>query len=317
MKWYIMTALHSLYEHGKVKKFKTLTKDSTVKYLLEETQELEETPKTLIAPTSSSFYQTYEHDFLEDYKRHFLFLKQYDLLKPQTKHEKEDIEELIKLKEKVDRGELDYLTKQIKEADETRRGVSFMFFKNDKYLENRPSLEAAVKQILGVTEFAADKRDQQYLYKLQCEKPVKLIVLCENIHFLKMPKIPRTHHIELWFAGGYNIDKLQYADTRGIPIYYSCDWDNDGLKIFKTVKQQKGVENIKLLYPTGKPRNIAKANHTSKWNDRNNPNGLSGLDKTLFSDKEKRLISSLIKNNQWIVEESNKLLDMLNYNKCL
>lgn len=124
---------------------------------------------------------------------------------------------------------LEELRTQIIAADTSLRNISLMFFKNDKYLENKESLVEALKQILEVKEFS-DEKDQQYIYKLECHDPVA-IVLFENLDFLTKPNKPRKHGIELWYVGGKNVGKLDYSQTRGLPIYYSCDWYYDGLFI--------------------------------------------------------------------------------------
>jgi hypothetical protein len=143
-------------------------------------------------------------------------------------------------------GNLDELRQQIIASNETLRGVSLMFFKNEKYLDNKDSLIKALKTVLEVELFANEK-DQQYIYKLECHNP-KLIVLCENLDFLKKPVKPREYGIELWYAGGKNVEKLKYADTRGLPIFYSCDWDYDGLFIIYPLVKEK-IPSINLLTP--------------------------------------------------------------------
>ena len=64
-----------------------------------------------------------------------------------------------------------------------------------------------------------------------CESQKKIIRLNTNMIFVNS-----------------NIDKLKFTDNRGLPIYYSADWDYDGLLIFNMIK--KIIPNIKLLYPT-------------------------------------------------------------------
>ena len=182
-----------------------------------------------------------------------------------------------------------------------------MFFKHEKHLYSSKALERAVKKILGIDAFA-DQRDFQYLYILQCDSP-RAIVLCENLYFLKMPEKPRKNNIELWYAGGRNIEKLIYTKNRDLPIYYVCDWDYDGLDIFKSVK--KLLPDIQLLTPNGAKRDIVKTEHKSLWRDREAPSLLSGLPSELYSEDQKKLIKELILENVWIVEESNDLMALL------
>jgi hypothetical protein len=164
--------------------------------------------------------------------------------------------------------------------------------------------------VLKVDSFA-DNRDFQYLYVLHCINP-RAIVLCENLHFLKIPGKPRENQLELWYAGGKNIEKLKYADHRGLPIFYSCDWDYDGLDIFRMVKQR--IRSIQLLDPNGPTRGIEESEHKSLWRKRDSPEALSGLDASLFNNQQKLLIKRLISNNEWIIEESNNLIHMINSN---
>lgn len=133
---------------------------------------------------------------------------------------------------------------------------------NEKYLEKSDSLIRAVKQLLQIDELANDK-DQQYKYVLQCPTPAK-IVLCENLDLLKRPSKPRKHNIELWYAGGKNINKLNYIGPINLPIFYSCDWDYDGLLIYQMVKDI--IPQIRLLPPTGVPKSIKATDHNSHWN---------------------------------------------------
>lgn len=193
-------------------------------------------------------------------------------------------------------------------ASDQRGGVFLMFFKHEKHLDSSYALERAVKNILKIGNFP-DHRDFQYLYTLQCDSP-RAIILCENLHFLKMPERPRKNNIELWYAGGRNIEKLKYTDHRNLPIYYLCDWDYDGLDIFKSVK--KILLDIRLLTPNGEKRDIVKTEHRSLWRQRESPQLLSGLPSELYSCDQKRLITDLIEQNAWIVEESNDLTTLLN-----
>jgi hypothetical protein len=202
-------------------------------------------------------------------------------------------------------GELDELRSQIIASEETVRGVSRMFFKHEKYLLNKESLINAVKKLLNITKLA-DDRDQQYKYVLECDEP-KCIVLCENIDFLKRPTRPRENNIELWYAGGRNINKLEYADvaSRNLPIYYSCDWDKDGLEIFESIYEK--IPQIKLLFPNGISQDLKDTDHKSNWNSK----PLSGLNESIYNEVQKELIQKLINNEEWIMEESNDLIVMV------
>lgn len=63
-----------------------------------------------------------------------------------------------------------------------------------------------------------------------------------------------------------------------------------------------------LLLPDGAPRSIEETEHASKW-----PSELNIA--TVFNEEKYiAIVNSLTQNNQWIVEESNDLLKMLQIN---
>lgn len=55
-------------------------------------------------------------------------------------------------------------------------------------------------------------------------------------------------------------------------------------------------------------------NHLSVWR---HDQPYSGLDKTIFTSRQLKLISELIAKNKWIEEESQNLLELLQYNSNL
>lgn len=305
MNWITLKALHEIYIDGRTPKKATLEEDATIKFLINGTGELKQTTKEIVA--GHDFREYYEQNHLDNYQTYEAFLVQKHLLRPQTRFEEGDIRILMDIDERMQSGELREIRDQIITAQESVRGVSLMFYKHEKYLEAKPSLIDATKQLLGIEELA-DDFGQQYKYVLECHNP-KCIVLCENLDFLKRPARPRAHHIELWYAGGRNVPKLELSDARGLPIYYSCDWDHDGLDIYRLVKDL--IPSIQLLFPTGQPRGIKATGHKSLWQFRNNSNLLSGLEVKLFNPKECDLIQKLIEDDMWIIEESNNLIEMI------
>ncbi|MDD2951912.1 MAG: hypothetical protein PHC95_01925 [Parabacteroides sp.] len=299
MNWIELKALNSLYHNEVVKVNETLANSSEVHFLINSLNILEKNSREI--KSTSDFKEFYEHRYFDDYKKYTDFLTENKLLFPQTRFEESDIKKLIEIDELKKEGNLEELRQQIIASNETLRGVSLMFFKNEKYLDNKSSLIKALKKVLEVEQFANEK-DQQYIYKLECHNP-KLIVLCENLDFLKKPVKPREFGIELWYAGGKNVEKLKYADTRGLPIFYSCDWDYDGLFVIYPLVKEK-IPAIELLIPNGLPKGIDETEHDSKWQ-------LCNI-KQLFSDEQQvQIIEKLIKNDQWIIEESNHLIEIL------
>jgi len=300
MNWIELRALNNLYLDGEVKLNDTLAESRVIKYLITSLRVLDNSYNKLFA--LEGFAKIYENDYLEKYNCYEIFLSENGLLKPQIRFEENDIKTLINIQTWRSEGILNELRKQIISSDESLRGVSLMFFKNEKYLDTKPSLVDALKRILEVDHFSNEK-DQQYIYKLECHNPVA-IVLCENLDFLTKPNKPRQHGIELWYAGGKNVSKLDYVDMRGLPIYYSCDWDYDGLFIIYPLVKEK-IPPIQLLIPNGIPRGIKETEHNSKWTTR-----INSFDH-LFNEGQKAIISQLIETEQWIIEESNILMQML------
>jgi hypothetical protein len=298
MNWIELRALNNLYSNSDVKLNDTLAKSGEINYLINSLRILDRSHNKLFI--LEGFTEVYENDYRDKYNRYFIFLTHNCLLKPWLRFEEKDIEILIGLKEDMDDGNLEPLREQIVKNEATVRVVSLMFFKNEKYLLGKEALINAVKILLDIKELADDK-DLQYKYVLECTNP-KCIVLCENIDFLKRPALARANQIELWYAGGKNVTKLDYADTRGLPIYYSCDWDYDGLFIIYPLVKEK-IPDIQLLTPNGVPKGIEETEHNSKWIIKN-------IDPLLLSE-QKEILNELIQNNQWIIEESNQLLNML------
>lgn len=305
MNWVELKSLHSIYINGSIKLNNTLSNSGEFNFLSHSVKLLNKSASGFSA--EQGFHELYRERYLNNFIRYENFLAMHGLLKPQARFNETDIIILMQIEEWKQEGTLDELRKQIIASDESLRGISLMFFKNEKYLDDKSSLTDALKKILEVESFSNEK-DQQYIYKLECHNPVA-IVLCENLDFLTKPNKPRQHGIELWYAGGKNIGKLDYANTRGLPTYYSCDWDYDGLFVIYPLVKSK-IPSIQLLLPNGSPKGISETEHNSKWEGRE-----PDID-TVFSDPGKRsLVKELVIKNQWIIEESNSLLEMLGVEK--
>lgn len=301
MNWIELRALNNLYSNGEVKVNDTLAKSGEINYLINSLGILYRTHNKLFI--LDGFIELYENDYLEKYNCYEAFLSDNELLKPQLRFEESDIQILIGIKEDMENGNLEPLREQIIKNEATVRIVSLMFFKNEKYLLGKEALINAVKSLLEINELADDK-DLQYKYVLECNEP-NCIVLCENIDFLKRPTLARANNIELWYIGGKNVTKLDYADTRGLPIYYSCDWDFDGLFIIYPLVKEK-IPTIQLLTPNGTAKGIEETDHNSKW-DSIKKRSINWL----LTCQQLELIDDLIKNNQWIIEESNDITKAL------
>ncbi|WP_119079749.1 hypothetical protein [Chitinophaga alhagiae] len=299
MNWIELRALNNLYTNGEVKLNDTLAKSGEINYLINSLRIIDRSHNKLF--TLHGFTEIYEKDYLEKYNHYKAFLSDNELLKHQLRFEESDIKVLMRIKEDMDTGNLLPLREQIIKKEATVRIVSLMFFKNEKYLLGKEALINAVKTLLRIEKLADDK-DLQYKYVLECNNP-KCIVLCENIDFLKRPTLARANNIELWYAGGKNVNKLDFSDPRGLPIYYSCDWDFDGLFIIYPLVKEK-MPTIQLLTPNGAPRDIDETEHNSKWTTKGR-----NID-SLLTSKQQKIINELIQNNQWIIEESNDVAEI-------
>lgn len=302
MNWIELKALNTLYKNKEVKLNQTLTSSQEISYLINSRRKVELGHKKLsVLP---GYEEMYQRDYLHNFVIYETFLESSGLISPYLRFEESDIIILMGIQRDVENGNLEPLRQQILKSEVTVRMVSLMFFRNEKYLLGKYSLINSIKLLLGIKDLADDK-DQQYKFVLECKDP-RCIVLCENIDFLKRPTIARANHIELWYAGGKNIAKLAFADVqgRGLPIFYSCDWDYDGLcVIYKNV--MKIIPEIKLLIPNGNPRGILQTKHDSKWG------GVPEDMEQLLSPLQMHMLSDLVRRDEWIIEESNDLLEML------
>lgn len=301
MNWTVLKSLNQLYFERKTKIKPSLKEDSSFQLLISN-KEIIEVGKYYLPGIPYDSY--YEKHHLVQFPIYSNFLEVNNL--STKRFAEEDIKILIELQSKKRKEALIPSREQLIEAQETVRGFSTMFFKNDKYLDKKPSLIEAINQILDIT--LVENKDQQYLYKLQCKNP-KLIVLCENLNFLRKDKMPRENNYELWYAGGRNVPKLKYADTRGLPIYYSGDWDRDGLEIFELAKGI--IPELQLLFPTAASKNIVETEHKSHWKHPEYPKILSQLNQALYPKHYQEKIMNLIELNHWIIEEANDLKQMI------
>ncbi len=247
------------------------------------------------------FKEEYEKEHLVNFRYYQNFLTENNVLLDQSNYSETDIRTLIFIKEKKD----DILNQQY-----SRKKFSALFFKEEgaKHLDENEGLETAVLKILELEKFPGkDPKDQQYKFVIDCTNP-KLIVLCENIDFLLLPWVARENNIELWYAGGNNIEKLDHLPPIHLPIFYSCDWDYDGLKIYERIKNK--IPQINLLFPSAvnDSKSVKSGSHKSDWKY---DKPFSNLNTSLFTQQAIDYINGLIKKKHWVEEESNDLMKML------
>ena len=97
-----------------------------------------------------------------------------------------------------------------------------------------------------------------------------------------------------------------------LPIYYSADWDKDGLEIFELAKSI--IPELQLLFPTANSKSILETGHKSHWKHPEDPEKLSGLNHKFYQSHYQDKIKNLIKMKHWIIEESNDLKEMIKKN---
>lgn len=307
LKWGVLKALHDLYFTGKTAA--RIQSDPYCIYLIEDAELIEPklgSKKVILA--KNVFYDFFEKAYKDRYAYYLAFLQENGLESDAKRgYNEEDIRTLMFIAKNK---------KQIATGLTTRRSFSSEFFKgtSSKYLEGKPSLEKAVCHILNITSFPDfDTKENMWRFTVDCSSP-KAVVLCENLNFLKMFWVAEQHNIKLWYVGGNNVKVLEHIDRREFdyPFYYSGDWDYAGLTIYSRIKGKLRVQgkDIQLLFPDNLSSRLPvdSIHHNSKWiYDKD----LSGLDSANFSKNQIVLIEELINEGEWIEEESNDLLKML------
>jgi hypothetical protein len=299
LKWRHLKALNQIYEQGFTKA--VIKKHSYIDYLVRNEIIKPKIGKSGVLEQGFGFKEEYEKEHLVNFRYYQKFLTENNVLLDQSNYSETDIRTLMFIKEHKD----EILTQQY-----SRKKFSALFFKEEgaKHLDENEGLETAVLKILGLEKFPGkDPKDQQYKFVIDCPDP-KLIVLCENIDFLLLPWVARENNIELWYAGGNNIEKLDHLPSINLPIFYSCDWDYDGLRIYERIKNK--IPQINLLYPStvNDSKSVRSGSHKSDWKY---DKPFSGLSAPLYTEQAIGLINGLIKKKQWIEEESNDLRKMV------
>ncbi|OAV74304.1 hypothetical protein Barb7_02208 [Bacteroidales bacterium Barb7] len=261
--------------------------------------------KKVIVPTSKFNAEYIKQGIEQLYLTYEKFLSENELLKIQSNYSEFEIRALMTMKNSE--SILNELKTKIEKGEESRKGVSNLFFKAAKYISKDSALERAVLKIIGVNEFP--QNENQGFYHVPCLNP-KCIIVCENMYFLTLT-IARQNNVELWCAGGNNTKPFENIPQIDYPIYYLCDWDYDGLKIYESIANKiDSITNkkspLKLITPNGKRERIIDTSdyHSSQWQN-NSP--FSGLNPLRYSDEQKELIVRLMDSNEWIEEESNDI----------
>ena len=290
--WRVLKELNRLYREKSIK-----TKDyvRTHPYVvhLESFEIIHIEPKNRIIATSE-YAKTYEQELEESYSICSRFIEQNNLERPYWDFLEKDIQTLIAIHE---------VKYDLVQDQWTKNQISSFYFRDEdaKYLRLKRTLSNAVLTILGLDEFPEDEKDQQYIHITHCySKEPRAILLAENFDRLRLPEKYRKSDVELWYTGGRNTAKLAYIRySESLPFYYICDWDYDGLNIYKSIKEAH-LPSLKLIFPDNW-RSVIKpiGKHKSKWRE------ASFLqDPNFFGQKEQSLIKKLISEDRWIEEEA-------------
>lgn len=307
--WPVLKALNNLYE--KKKTAAKIQRVDYIRYLMTQTDLIaQKKGNNNVLVAGDGYEKYYEDNFQSAYQYYYNFLKQVGIRPDGGKNfTEEDIRTLMVIYES--RNELRGNLSNIEDFS----GKVFDYA-GSKYLKFRNSVRNAVLKILEIDEFPQTSKDLQYRLIVDYPNP-KAIILCENKSFLKQPWNAKELEVKLWHVGGNNISILDDIDEMELsyPIYYSCDWDFDGLKIFQRIKSKlknRGAE-IKILTPPPPHQYLPTDSfmHKSRWDYKV---AFSGLDKKVFSTNEQELVAKLIKEDLWIEEESNVLKDMYYHN---
>lgn len=261
--------------------------------------------KKIIVPTAKFNAEYTKQGFEHLYITYEKFLSENEILNAQSNYSEFEIRALITMKQSE--SILYELKDKIEKGEESRKGISNLFFKSSKYIQKDSALERAVLKIIGVQEFP--QNENQGFYRVPCLNP-KFIIICENMYFLTLT-IARQNNVELWCAGGNNTKPFENISNIPLPIYYLCDWDYDGLKIYERIANRiecisDKKSSLILITPNGKKESIVATSdyHNSQWR---NDLSFSGLNPNQYSKEQKDFILELMKSNEWIEEESNDI----------
>jgi len=308
--WSVLKALNDLYE--KKKSTAKIQHVPFVRYLMSKTDLIAQKKgyNHILIP-QDGFEEYYEDNFQSAYQYYYHFLNLAGIRPDGGKNfTEEDIRTLMIVYES--RNELKDNLSNIEDFS----GKVFDYA-GSKYLKHRNSVRNAVLKILEIDEFPQSSKDLQYRLVVDYPNP-QAVILCENKSFLKQPWNSKDLEVKLWHVGGNNISILDDIDEIELsyPIYYSCDWDFDGLRIFQRIKdklESRGAE-IRILTPPPPHQYLPTDSykHNSRWNYESD---FSSLDRKKFSRNEQELIIKLIREDLWIEEETTVLKEMYHYNR--
>jgi hypothetical protein len=257
----------------------------------------------------SSFDQEFDHLLATAYNDARQFLEAHQLLTPYLNYTLRQIEGLARV----------YANAVIITRDElSRKDIGTLHMGGSKQLES-PALFRDMLRLLGLPELAtADHISQTSVYHTG-QSRANIIVLCENENYLKQAQKAKKLSIELQNAGGANISKLEkyFVPPPEVELYYACDWDYDGLRIFRAIAAGYRRQNrtIKLLTPldAAERKPVDSPDHYSQWDarlwdDDTEPDAPAHV---VFTAPQQVLIRQLMATNTWIEEESSEFTALM------
>jgi len=308
--WPVLKALHDI--HTKSSTAAKVQDDDFIRYLKDQLQYIaHKRGNVKVLVKQDGFDEYYKRYYLRKYEHYINFLEKADIGTDARKtFTEDDIQTLMLIFE--NKAELSAKLVNIEDFS------SKIFDKSgSKYLKKKDSLRKAVLKILGVDDFPQSSKDLQWRLVVDHTHP-EAVILCENRSFLKQPWLAEELIVKLWQVGGNNIkiaDDIDHMDLLR-PVYYSCDWDYDGLLIFCRIKAKLALRGVtlRLLFPPIPQRKmpVDSFEHFSRWSF---DKPLSGLPIAEFRPHEIKLIQELINDNLWIEEESSQLGEMYDYTK--
>lgn len=272
MNWKALQQLHQIYIEGT-----TLAATLDYPYIRRQIDMVRIREEGKFLMKTDLFDEFYERKHLANFERIKKMLTQYGFATTNLKEN--DLEVLLNIEEEKE---------DIIEQGFSSEEFATKYFHNSKYLKTKAGLKNIILKILDKDDFQDKGSDQQFLCVLHCKSIYpKAILLCENIDLLRKARLKNT---ELWFAGGNNTAKLAYLPPPKIPIYYRCDWDNNGMKIYQRIKRDF-FPKIELIVP----KNPEYFSIESEWKTK--------IDESLFTKNAFQLLRYLIENNLWIEEQ--------------
>ena len=137
MNWIVLKSLNELYLHDETKTKKSVLKDNTIQFLMNSTGQLTQLKNVIKVVHGTDYKTTYEKHYKNDFEEVCKLLDKYNLDDRHIRFELNDFKVLIGIDKQLESNQLDTLRTQIIEAKESIRGVSQMFFVNDKYLDKK------------------------------------------------------------------------------------------------------------------------------------------------------------------------------------